>query len=272
LDPRWGDRAFWAALKHAAGPRTSFYLLAALDRRLDVAGTIVRVPADRAIFVDIFIRTFWISLVVTSACFVLGYPTAYLLASLPPRISNLLLIFVLLPFWTPVLVRTTAWVVLLQREGILNNLLRWLRLTSEPLPLIYNRTGVYIAMIYVLLPFMVLPLYGVMRGISPTGMKAATSLGAPPLVAFLRVYLPQSLPGINAGCLLVFILAIGFYITPALVGGPNDQMISYFIAFYTNETLNWGMASALALLLLTATLLLYLLYVRLAGTAGPKWA
>jgi putative spermidine/putrescine transport system permease protein len=273
IDPRWGDRAYWSAMQQAAVPITSFYLLASVDRRIDADGELKRTASEHAVFVDIFLRTFWISFVVTALCLALGYPVAYLLASLPSRVGNLLIILVLLPFWTPVLVRTTAWVVLLQREGMVNDFLQWLLIVTDPLALIYNRTGVYIAMTHVLLPFMVLPLYGVMKGIPKTGMIAALSLGARPIVAFRRVYLPQSRPGINAGCLLVFILSIGFYITPLLVGGPSDQMVSYFIAFYTNQTLNWGMASALGLVLLAVTLILFALYNRIAGGApAPKWS
>ena len=171
----------------------------------------------------------------------------------------------LLPFWTSLLVRTGAWVVLLQREGVVNDVLIALGLISEPLQLVYNRFGVYVAMTHILLPFMVLPLYSVMRGIPPQYMRAAASLGARPLRAFLRVYLPQTVPGIGAGCLLVFILAIGYYITPALIGGINDQMVSYFVAFFTNQTVNWGMASALGTVLLIVTLLLFALYARLVG-------
>ncbi len=161
--------------------------------------------------------------------------------------------------------RTGAWVVLLQREGVVNDSLIALGLIGEPLQLVYNRFGVYVAMTHILLPFMVLPLYSVMRGIPPQYMRAAASLGAGPVRAFLRVYLPQTVPGIGAGCLLVFILAIGYYITPALVGGANDQMVSYFVAVFTNQTINWGMASALGAVLLVATLLLFVVYARLVG-------
>jgi len=271
IDSRWGERETWSTLKHASGPYTSFYLLAALDRRLNPDGHVVSTPAQQAIFVDVFGRTFWVSAVVTLLCLVLGYPVAYLLASIPARIANLLMILVLLPFWTSVLVRTTAWMVLLQREGIVNGILRRIGAITDPLQLIHNRIGVYIAMTYVLLPFMVLPLYGVMKGVSPLAVRAALSLGASPFAAFRRVYLPQTLPGITAGCLLVFILGIGYYITPALVGGADDQLISYFIAFYTNQTLNWGMAAALGLVLLVVTLILYGAYTALVGTRGLKW-
>ena len=258
-------------MRQAAGPYTSFYLLAALDRRVSAEGTIVRTPPEQAVFVDVFIRTFWISFVVTVICAALAYPVAYLLATAPARIASLLMMLVLLPFWTAVLVRTTAWMVLLQREGIVNGLLRGSGLTTEPLALIHNRVGVYIAMTYVLLPFMILPIYAVMKGVAPAAVRAALSLGAPPLVAFRRVYLPQTMPGVSAGCLLVFILALGYYVTPALVGGADDQMISYFIAFYTNQTLNWGMAAALGVLLLAATLILYAVHGRLAGVQTVGW-
>jgi putative spermidine/putrescine transport system permease protein len=265
LDPAWGERATWAAIQRAAATLTPLYLLAAVDRKQDAEGRIVPVPPDQAIYVGIFGRTFWIGFVVTALCLVLGYPLAYKLASLPTGISNLLLILVLLPFWTSLLVRTGAWVVLLQREGPVNGLLQALRLTDQPLQLVYNRFGVYVAMVHILLPFMVLPLYSVMRGIPREYMRAAASLGAAPTRAFLQVYLPQTVPGIGAGCLLVFILAIGYYITPALVGGTNDQMVSYFVAFFTNQTINWGMAAALGAVLLLATSVLFALYARLVG-------
>lgn len=265
IDRRWGDRAYWAAMKRAAAPITGFYLLAAVDRMVDEDGRVVPVPPDQALYVEVFGRTFWMSFVVTAACFVLGYPVAYLLATLPTRISNLLMILVLLPFWTSLLVRTAAWVVVLQKEGLVNDLLVAVGLVSEPVQLVFNRTGVYIAMIHILLPFMVLPIYSVMKGISPTHMRAAASLGANPVVAFVRVYVPQTLPGIGAGCLLVLILAIGYYITPALIGGPRDQMISYFVAYFTNQTINWGMAAALGGVLLALALVLFGLYHRLIG-------
>ncbi|MGO4123152.1 ABC transporter permease [Inquilinus sp. YAF38] len=265
LDPAWGQTEIWGAIARAAGPTTDFYLLAALDLRRDAAGTILQSPPDEAIYRDVFLRTFLVALSVTALCLVIGFPVAYLLATRPPRIANILMILVLLPFWTSLLVRTTAWVVLLQTNGVVNEILTGLGLTGEPLQLVYNRVGVLIAMTHVLLPYMILPLYSVMRSIPPAHLRAAYSLGARPVGAFLRVYLPQTLPGIGAGALLVFILALGYYITPALVGGPADQMISWFIAFYTTSTVNWGMASALGLLLLVATLALYSVYARLVG-------
>jgi putative spermidine/putrescine transport system permease protein len=265
IDARWGERETWATIKRASGTFTSFYLLASLDRHVDADGSLVRSPDEQAVFVDIFARTFWISATVALLCALLGYPLAYVLASLPDRVAHPLLVLVLLPFWTSVLVRTTAWMVLLQDRGLVNGVLLDLGLITEPLQLIYNRTGVYIALTHVLLPYFVLPLYAVMKRIPPVTMRAALSLGATPLQAFWRVYFMQTLPGTAAGALMVFILALGYYITPALVGGPGDQMISYFIAFYTNQSLNWGMAAALSLLLLVTTLLLLVICGRVTG-------
>ena len=265
IDSRWGNAATWATLRHAAGPFTSFYLLAAVDRRLDPHDNIVAVPAAQAVFLRVFARTFVISAVVTLLCAALGYPVAYTLATLPQRLASVLLIVLLLPFWTSVLVRSTAWMVLLQDQGMVNQFLLQVGLAARPLRLIYNRTGVFIAMTHVLLPYFVLPLYSVMRAIPAGSLRAAHSLGAPPGYAFWRVYLPQTMPGVTAGGLIVFILALGYYLTPALLGGAGDQMIGYFIAYYTNEALNWGMAAALSLILLTTTVGLVALYGRLAG-------
>jgi putative spermidine/putrescine transport system permease protein len=265
VDERWADRAYWAAIRHAAGPLTDFYLLAALDLRRDADGRLAHAPEDEAIYRQVFLRTLWINALVTAACLAMGFPVAYLLATLPPRLANPLLLLVLLPFWTSLLVRSAAWVVLLQNQGIVNGALIALGVIDAPVQMIFNRFGVVVAMTHVLLPFMILPLYSVMKTIPPSLMRAAASLGAPPLTAFLRVYLPQCLPGIGAGTLLVFILAIGFFITPALVGGAADQMIAYFIAFHTTGTANWGMASALGAALLAGTLALYAVYARLIG-------
>ncbi len=265
IDRRWGEPDIWAALRRAAEPWTDLYLLAALDLRRDAEGHIVRVPPERAIYLDILARTFEIAAVVTLACLAIGYPLAYLLAHLPERHANLLMIGVLLPFWTSLLVRTASWIVLLQREGPINDALTALGIVDQPLEIVFHRPAVYVAMTHVLLPFMILPVYAVMRGIDAAYVRAALSLGASPWTAFRRVYLPLSLPGVVAGSLLVFILALGYYITPALVGGAADQMISYFIAFFTLQTINWGMAAALGSILLLVTLALYFLFARLVG-------
>ncbi|MET1027743.1 MAG: ABC transporter permease [Dongiaceae bacterium] len=269
-DPLWSNPDVWTILKRETKPFTGFYLLAALDHRIDATGRIVPMAPDQSIFIDIFMRTLWISLLVTAATLVLGYPVSYLLASLPTRTSNLLMILVLVPFWTSLLVRTTAWVVLLQTNGVINDLLIWLGLIHERVQLIFNRGGTVLAMTHIQLPFTILPIYSVMKTISPNYMRAARSLGAGPFYSFWRIYFPQTIPGIGAGCLLTFILSLGYYITPALVGGPADQMISYFVALYTNTELNWGMASALGALLLVMTLILYFVYNRLVGIDKVK--
>ncbi|ALE90791.1 ABC transporter permease [Pseudomonas versuta] len=267
LDERWGDPAYWQAIKRNTSSVTPFYLLAAVDHRIDDLGEIAPATPDQSIYLDIFARTFWMGLVITCICLVLAYPLAYLLANLPARQSNLLMILVLLPFWTSVLVRVAAWIVLLQSGGLINSALISMGLIDKPLELVFNRTGVYISMVHILLPFMILPIYSVMKGISPTYMRAAISLGCHPFASFWRVYFPQTYAGVGAGCLLVFIIAIGYYITPALLGSPNDQMVSYFVAFYTNTSINWGMATALGGLLLLATVVLYLIYNWLVGAS-----
>jgi len=267
LDERWADAAIWRAIARNASHYTPYYLLHALDHRIDSEGRLAAVPPDEAIYLNIYARTFWMSLVITGVCLLLAYPLAYLLVTLPARHRNLLMICVLLPFWTSILVRVAAWIVLLQASGLVNTALAALGLTDAPMELVFNRLGVYIAMVHIMLPFMILPIYSVMKGISPAYMRAAVSLGAHPFVSFWRVYFPQTLAGVGAGSLLVFILSIGYYITPALLGGPRDQMISSFIAAYTNVNLNWGMATALGGLLLAATTALYLVYGWLAGTS-----
>jgi putative spermidine/putrescine transport system permease protein len=271
-DPAWGERATWAAIRRAGGPLTDFYLLAAVDLKRDADGRIVAAPAEQAIFRDVLARTLGISLVVTLLCLVAGYPVAALLASLPTRHAGVLLAFVLLPFWTSLLVRTAAWVVLLQREGVVNTALLGLGLIEAPAQMIFTRFAVVLAMAHILLPFMILPLYAVMRAIPPGLGRAAASLGAAPWRAFLRVTWPLSLPGVAAGSLMVFIQALGYYITPALLGGASDQMISWFIAFYASRTVNWGMAAALSALLLAATAALFAVYARLAGEARVRVA
>ena len=268
-DPRWGEVATWAPIARNASRYTAHYLLAATDHTIGPDGAVEAAPADEAIYLDVLGRTFWMSLVVTLWCLALGYPLAYFLATQPAKTSNLLMILVLLPFWTSILVRVAAWIVLLQSEGLVNQALMLTGITSEPVQLVFNRVGVYIAMVHILLPFMILPLYSVMKGISPSYMRAAISLGCPPFKSFRKVYFPQTLPGVGAGALLVFILSMGYYITPALLGSPKEQMASYFVAFYTNETINWGMAAALSAILLVATLVLYVAYTRLVGQSQP---
>ena len=265
IDPKWGEVETWGAIARAAGPVTSLFVLAAVDLKRTANGDIVSAPADEKIFVQVLFRTFSIATAVTILCLLLGYPLAYVLASLPTRTANALLVLVLLPFWTSLLVRTSAWIVLLQHEGVINSALLQAGMIDVPFELLYRRAAVYAAMTHVLLPFMVLPLYAAMRSIPAAHVRAALSLGATPLTAFRRVYAPQTLPAVGAGVLMVFIQALGYYITPALVGGPDDQMLSYFIAFYASKTINWGMAAALSVALLAATVALYWVYDRLVG-------
>jgi putative spermidine/putrescine transport system permease protein len=270
INPIWGKQEVWSLLQRGASSYTPYYLLRSVDFQYGADGRIISTPPENAIFRDVFVRTLGISIGVTAATLLLGFPVAYLLATLPLRTGNLLMIMVLLPFWTSLLVRTTAWVVLLQQHGVINDVLMALHVISQPAELIFNRVGTVIAMTHIQLPFTLLPIYSVMKTISPSHVRAARSLGAGPFYAFWTVYFPQTLPGIAAGCLLTFILCLGYYITPALVGGPTDQMVSYFVARYTNQELNWGMASALGAILLAATLLLYYVYNKLVGVDRIK--
>ena len=266
FDARWGESTYWQAIAKNGSRWTPDYLLTSVDLRRDAKGAIERVEPGQRAFGRILVRTFEISLVVTLWCLLLAYPLAYWLTTLSARQANVLMILVLVPFWTSILVRVAAWIVLLQSEGLVNHALQDLHVISQPLALLFNRTGVVIAMVHILLPFMILPLYSVMQSVPPTYLRAAVSLGSPPLAAFFRVYVPQTYAGIGAGALLVFILSIGYYVTPALLGGPDDQMLSYYIAQYTNVTVNWGMACALGALLLAATLVLYGIYRRVTNS------
>jgi putative spermidine/putrescine transport system permease protein len=266
-DPGWGHEEYWRAIQRNASPITAYYYLTALDLKRDDSGTIVAV--DQPIFWMVFFRTFWMSALITAICVLIAYPVAFTLAMMPARVANLLMFFVLLPFWTSILVRTSAWIVLLETHGVINDTLQRLQLTSGPLSLLFNKAGVIIAMVHVMLPFMILPIYSVMRGVNPNLVRAAYSLGASSITAFRRVYLPQTVPGISAGCTLVFILTLGYYITPQLVGGPKDQLISSFIADYTSQYLNWGLASALASILLVVVFLVFVVFqkrLRIQGT------
>lgn len=272
IDKRWGDRDSWATINLVGLRYTGVNYLASFDLRLNADGDIVMQPEVRQIYTLLWMRTLWISLAVTVFCLLLGYPIAYLMATLPARISNLLMIMVLLPFWTSLLVRTTSWIVLLQAHGVINDLLVWVGIISEEgrIRMIYNWIGTLIAMTQILLPFMVLPLYSVMKTIPKTFTNAAQSMGATPAWAFYKVYLPQSVPGIGAGCLLVFILSIGYYITPALVGGEDGQLISNFIAYHMKKSLNWGLAAALGTVLLAAVVVLYWVYDKIVGIDNMK--
>lgn len=263
LDPRWLDNATWQTFKRASGPVGTYHLLSALDLKHDYIEGVVD-KGEEGLYRSILARTFSIAAVTTVLCVLLAFPLCAFLDRRTDRTRNLLLLLILLPFWTSILVRTTAWMVLLQDQGIVNTLLQRMGLIDSPLHLLYNRFGVILALVHVMLPFMVFPLLAAMRSRNRLLVQAAYSMGARPMYAFFRVYLPQVLPGLAAGALMVFIVTLGFYITPALIGGPADQMISFYIAQFTTGTLNWGLASALGLVLLVVTTLLYLVQARLA--------
>ena len=222
------------------------------------------------VYAKILVNSFEISLTVTVLALLLGYPLAFLLATARPRAAGLMLAGIVLPLWTSVLVRTYAWMVLLGRRGIVNEALQSAGLLDSPLPLLYNRLGVTIGMVHVVLPFMVLPLYSVMKRVDVELLKAAQNLGANRWQSFLRVYLPLSFPGVAAGCLLVFVTALGFFVTPALLGGRGDMMIAMLIETQVRELLDWGFASALAVTLLAVTAAILLVVQRLLGERA--WA
>jgi putative spermidine/putrescine transport system permease protein len=290
-DKRWGKVEFWQSLGAMKDPYTFGYYLNAVDLRYDANKNIIEKEEHLKIYKTIWIRTLQVSLMVTIFCLILAYPVSYLLATLPMRTSNLLMICVLMPFWTSLLVRIVAWMIMLQQNGVVNDTLVGILPCFEGMvnlpffgetnldlcfsdedriPMMYNFTGTIIVMTQVLLPFMILPIYSVMRGVPPSYMKAAQNLGATPTRAFIRVYMPQSVPGIGAGCILVFIVAIGYYITPELVGGKDGLMIGNFVAREMQTTLNWGLAAAMGAMLLAAVLILYWAYDRLIGIDNLK--
>jgi len=266
IDEDWADPEVWATIKTFASNYTPGYFLASVDLKQTADGILAQ-DEDKRIYMLLFKRTLFMSLAIMISCVLLGYPIAFLLSNLPLRTSNLLMILVLLPFWTSLLVRTSAWKVLLQQQGVINDILVWIGLVADNdrLVMINNQFGTIVAMTHILLPFMILPLYSVMKTIPPTYVRAAKSLGATNWVAFWRIYFPQSVPGIGAGCILVFILAIGYYITPELVGGTTGTFISNRIAYHISSSLNWGLAAALGTILLAVVLILYWVYDRIVG-------
>ena len=269
---RWANVEYWRAIKRRAPAFTYSKYLKGMDMYENEEGKIVQVEESRRIHKILWLRTLKIALVVTILCFFMAYPIAHLLATLPMKYSNILMICVLLPFWTSLLVRTASWMILLQQQGIVNDFFVWIGLVSDDNrpEMMYNITGTYVAMTQILLPFMVLPLYSVMKTISPTLMRAGKSLGGTPLVAFYKVYFPLTVPGIGAGCLLVFIISIGYYITPALVGGASGSLISNTIAYHMKSSLDWAFASALGAMLLIGVLTVYWVYNKLVGIDNIK--
>ncbi len=271
IDDGWGELAVWETIQRYSGNYTSGYFLASVDAELGSDGVQMK-PEDEQIYLFLLGRTLFLSVVITVSCILLGYPIGFLLANLPLRTSNLLLILVLLPFWTSLLVRTSSWIVLLQQQGVVNDVLVTIGILSDDnrLELMYNQAGTIIAMTHILLPFMILPLYSVMKTIPPSYVRAAKSLGATDWTAFWRVYFPNTIPGIGAGAVLTFILSIGYYITPELVGGTSGIFISNRIAYHISSSLNWGLAAALGVGLLALILVFYWLYDRIVGIDNVK--
>ena len=269
---RWANVEYWRAIKRRAPAISYSKYLKGMDLIENEDGNITQVPEDRRVHRVLWLRTVEVAFFVTLFCFLMAYPIAHLLATLPMKYSNLLMICVLLPFWTSLLVRTASWMILLQQQGVVNDFFVWIGLVADDNrpEMMYNKTGTYVAMTQILLPFMVLPLYSVMKTISPSLMRAGKSLGGTPFVAFWKVYFPLTIPGIGAGCLLVFILAIGYYITPALVGGASGTLISNQIAFHMKSTLDWSFASAMGLMLLAGVLAIYWVYNKLVGVDNIK--
>lgn len=273
IDKKWADIKTWKTIKKFSARHTPYYYSSAVDFRYDTeTDEFAQLPEENRIYISLFIRTFILSATITLLTLLFGYPTAFLLTNIPSKTANMLMILVLLPFWTSLLVRTTSWIVLLQQQGVINDLLVNLGLLDDAnrLVMIHNITGTVVAMTHILLPFMILPLYSVMKTIPPSHMRAARSLGAGPALAFWRVYFPQTVPGIGAGGILVFILSIGYYITPELVGGTSGTFISNRIAYHISSSLNWGLGAALGLLLLVSVVVMYLLYDRVVGSNKMK--
>ena len=272
IDKRWRDVDFWRSLGAMKDAYTLGYYLNGVDLRYDADKNIIRQPEKRRVYNMLWWRTLLVSVMVTVLCILLAYPAAHLLATLPLRVSNVLMICVLMPFWTSLLVRIVAWMIMLQQQGVINDTLVWLGFLDDDgrLAMMYNFTGTIIVMTQILLPFMILPIYSVMKGISPTYMKAAQNLGASPTLAFIRVYMPQTMPGIGAGVLLVFIVAIGYYITPELVGGKDGKLIGNMVALHMKQTLNWGLAASMGVILLAGIMVLYYIYDKIVGIDNMK--
>ena len=269
---RFKDVSYWRAIKRTAPPYSVAKYLKAVDMIEDENGKYVQVEEKRRIYKKLWIRTFEVAFFVTIFCFLMGYPIAHLLATIPMKYSNLLMICVLLPFWTSLLVRTASWMILLQQQGLVNDFFVLIGLVADnnrP-EMMYNKVGTYVAMSQILLPFMVLPLYSVMKTVSPSMMRAGKSLGGTPFVSFWKIYFPLTISGIGAGSLLVFILAVGYYITPELVGGASGKLISNQIAYHMKQTLDWSFASAMGLMLLCGVMAIYWVYNKLVGIDNIK--
>ena len=271
-DDRWGESEYWRSLGIMKDRYTLGYYWNAVDRTYDFDKNVIMQDEERRVYNLLWWRTILVSIIVTLACLILAYPVSYLLATLPMRFANLLMICVLMPFWTSLLVRIVAWMIMLQQNGVVNDTLVAAGILSDEnrLAMMYNFNGTIIVMTQILLPFMILPIYSVMKTIPPSYMKAAQNLGATPTLAFIRVYMPQTIPGIGAGCILVFIVAIGYYITPELVGGKDGRLIGNMVAYHMQRSLNWGLAAAMGTILLFVILVLYWIYDKIVGIDNMK--
>lgn len=265
---KWTNPAIWRSIKKTGAVYTDRYYLTALDLKRNTAGEIVQ--RETQIYLKLYWKSLKIALYITLLTIIIGFPLSYYLSTAPTKTANLLIVFVLLPFWTSLLVRTTSWIALLQTNGVVNSTLQTLHIITEPIEMLYTQFSTILAMTHILLPFMILPLYSVMKGIDPSYYRAALSLGGKPIPAFIRIYMPMTLPGISAGALLVFIISIGYYITPALVGGTDGQMISNIIAFHMQSSNNWELAAALGSILLAVIILIYWIYDRFVGVSNIK--
>lgn len=270
VDPRWADAVYWRVLVSNLSRYTDRFLLAAIDLHRDEAGHIVTDQSASWLHVNVLLRTLGISAIVVLGCAVIGLPYAVVMVTVGPLVRKLLLIMVLLPLWTSSLVRVTAWFIILQNNGLINDLLMTIGITSAPVQLLFTRLGVLVAMIHVMLPFMVLPIFGVLMGVPRNLLPAAMSLGASYPRAVWHVLVRQSLRGVATGALFVFMTSLGFYILPALLGGATDQLVSSLIASYALANANWAMASALGLLLLVSTMAIHIVYRRVSGAEEKR--
>lgn len=267
---RWDNPKYWVTLKRSKNTFTLSYILAALDAEFNLDGKIVKKDESLQIYLPILLKTLYMAVLITLITIILAYPTAYYLSNLPKSKANLLMIFVLLPFWTSILVRIVSWITLLQEQGVANDIMMYFHLIDKPLEMMFNQFATIVTMTHILLPFMVLPLYGSMRAMDKTYLKASSSLGADPVTTFFKVYFPLTVPGLSAGAILVFIISVGYYITPALVGGVDGQMISNMIEFHMRSSNNWELASAMGGILLFITIVLYWTYNKLVGVNNLK--
>ena len=270
ISKRWENPKYWMTIKRANDGFTLSYVLSALDLEFNIEGKIVQKDESLRIYLPILLKTLYMAFLITLITMILAYPTSYYLASLPKSKANLLMIFILLPFWTSILVRIVSWITLLQQKGVANDVMMYFNIINQPLDMMFNQFATIVTMTHILLPFMILPLYGSMRSVDQTYIRASSSLGANPFTTFFKVYFPLTVPGLSAGAILVFIISVGYYITPALVGGIDGQMISNMIEFHMRTSNNWELASAMGGILLIITITLYWVYDKLVGVNSLK--